>query len=299
LVPILVDTVPIFPPVDLESSDQCFLEFTPPQKVIIVDIENDVGDKIIPNLNLKISRKMLEKSKYAVTLTDVSSFSKLRVDLSFILSGGEILNTCISSKVMLDSDVHSRLALYVFIDKIMNANTVIFREIKSNNIIFKASGVEYSESKENLRNTINFYKKIVFIQDQLKITFEIPEKIYRDDEKIVNQLFDILKDGYTIDENIGFNLKDIENKITDFDALIENKTEILFQCNIIYMHLFNRKIEFNRDFFYIVPKALISVKENGNYSLVPQAKVIMLYEPVYKDFEINDVIDKHKKELGL
>lgn len=299
LVPILVGSVPLSLPKEFDDTDQCFLEFTPPQRNILLDIENSMGDKILSNLNYRVLRKLIDKNKIELTFKDTSSYSKIRVDFSITISGKKIIDTKMSAFGMVNDDVHSRLALYAFIKKLLDSGSVLFRECIGNSIILKTSGIEYSESKENLENTIEFYKKIITIQDAMTVVFKLPNKIYREDEKIVNQLFDVLTKGYTIESNVGFNLKDTEKMITDFDKLVETKIEVLFECNIKYMYVFDQKIEFGRDFFYLVPRALINSNTETDYSLVPQAKVIMIYVPVYHDYVIKDVLEKHKLELGL
>ncbi|MDP2842361.1 MAG: hypothetical protein Q8O06_01805, partial [Acetobacterium sp.] len=277
----------------LDNLDHLTLRITPPQTILEVDIEDSIGKKILTNLNFKISRKVLLDHEVEIILRDEDSNPDVFIELCMILLQNKVNKSVFRIKMKDFNSPHSRYAFYDYADRMNSSNSLKIRDIHSKIILLTAQSTISMDNVGDIKSMVDFYRKVIYLQDQFNVRFDMPGTIYDDEVRRVDSLCELISRGYVLEQIKGFNF-DTENIVLgDFERLSEQKTPTLFQCNFVYIKLFNCNLNFEKNLICIVPRALITKSRNNGYDLIPQTKVLLIFEPIYGEFNVFEVIKKH------
>ena len=285
------NSIELFSGESFEKLESLKILMIPSKTELKIDIENDIGEKIINNIRMKVLREVVGNNEISVRLVSVDESEKSEIEISFIAQEIGMKDISIKFSVKDNSDVHSRLSCFVQVKKIIEANSLVFRDTKTNDPVGNTGSAKLPINIELLDQQIDFFRKVVRIQDSLNIKFMLPDTIYEDDLKFVNQVYELIKNGWIEIESIGYNVHDSEIVDEKFREFRESNpdADISFHCNIIYIEILGRKVEFKKDLYYYIPKIQIDdLVNHGNVK--PNGNALLVYQPYFGESNIDEIV---------
>lgn len=181
-------------PLDFSSMYVCI---EPEFKYIQMQIENAEGEVLIPNKKYKIERKIKEELLY-IYMKDTSNSGQLITNFIFIVESINPWNSNIKIQISQrdDSRVSSNIEFCNLLERIKNANEIISRNIETGLIGIRSKGLSFRDDFMcDLKVRKDFYRKLLRIENQFGLQFNLPKKIVVAEIDNLNQIIDLLDKG--------------------------------------------------------------------------------------------------------
>lgn len=280
-----------------EDIEQLVVRITPPKMSLVVDFENATGDKILTNVQFNITRRPQGENNVEVFLKDEKTNPYLQISFYMNIYQSNVIESSFSIGMKNFANAHSRYAFYNIINSMKVSSSIKLRDIRDNNILCIAQGIKLVEDIPEIDDLVGFYRKLIFIQDELKLNFILPGTIYEEDLRKVELVFELMTNGYMIDEKNGFHFGTVNTELSNHVEIGELNALINVHIKLEKIPLLGSEIILNNDLYCIVPKSLIIKNPESGFDLIPQSKIIWVFRPVYGDFEDTYIVHKHEDQL--
>lgn len=148
---------------------------------------------------------------------------------------------------------------------ICSGKTIQITDIKMDKVIFEGSSDTNIELCDSIRENLDFYKKIVFIEEKFDIEFDLPDIIEKNDIDQIENLYRIVTNGEVVGQSDEYNLsinqkqgliniinlaRESDNQLSDFIIEFE-----------VQQDLFGSKLNLGMCHFHMPPVRLDKIDE--------------------------------------
>ncbi len=270
-----------FPNIDDIRGSDMKIVINPPLDSLVVNIENENGDVLVERLEQGIMREYLPNGDLKVSMIDTRKDFDVSINLTNIIRSKNIINTTISLVSNKDESVRGRLTYYGLLEKFSVSKKLILRNSQTGKYSGEFCGIKSILSIEDIRQRIEFYKKIQKIQDTFYTLFKLPNNFDYDDIQAVDHMYDLAVCGQAQIDSCSFSIKKSDD--TEFiKTSKENRVMIYAQFNYIIM--FEQKINLDKASI-ILP--LVCIKEENDKECVLETIIpsLIIWGVKYGDYD--------------
>lgn len=197
-------------------------------------VENDEGDILVQDREYKIERECKEDGIH-VDMVETNLSGQLGINFEWILNDNDMTHCILNINVVQHNEkrVSSNLEFCNLMESIWNSAEVIGRNILDNREIFKSSGISSKNMEliENLALRKSFYKNLRKLENKFSISFNVPNKIEKEEVENVHQISELLKVGIV---NTGSGKMTIEPPGFEIDE--EQRTELVSGKKFVFLY---------------------------------------------------------------
>lgn len=274
------------------------LKIIPPIQALLFDIEDGDNEKIIENIELGITRH-LDNDELEVKLIDMRKNTDVRVNLAILFKGLNIISTTFSLSANEKHDVYCTLSYFQLLRKLSSCKKIILREKLSVKQFMEAQINVDERCFNNLNEQIDFYKKILRIQDFFKVKFNLPDKFDSESIRSIDELDILIKTGitYTCPLILTVNKRDMYNK-KDFSV----GAEFLFTYTFKGIEIFGQVLDLG-ELTMLLPKTVLKKVTKKQYVFNAGEPCLYIWDKKYGEFDpiklATDEVLKYKQEKML
>ena len=206
------------------------------------------------------------------------------------MKDGTIISTKINIKPMKKNKVIYNLKCSMFMKKLEQSTKLYARKVEDNSIAFEAY-INTQRDKKYIQKDIELMKTIMFIEKELNVEFDLPNRIKNVEIDDIFTLLEIIKSGkvkfpvssltFTFDEN------------TTLDKLSKNdKLMLHFTSNDKY-EIFNKEIDLGEQLI-VLPKVIVKDLQKNKLTIesLECSNNLRIYKKYYADHNIEDNFEK-------
>jgi len=257
-----------------------------------VDLENEDFDTILSNIIFKIQeRRILDNNHIVAILSNKGQEdSYIYVELVIEMKDGTIISTKINIKPMKKNKVIYNLKCSMLMKKLEQSTKLYVRKVEDNSIAFEAY-IKTQRDKKYIQKDIELMKTIMFIEKELNVEFDLPNRIKNVEIDDIFTLLEIIKSGkvkfpvssltFTFDEN------------TTLDKLSKNdKLMFHFTSNDKY-EIFNKEIDLGEQLI-VLPKVIVKDLQKNKLTIesLEGSNNLIIYKKYYGDHNIEEIFEK-------
>lgn len=235
-----------------------------PKKVYSISIEDFNFEVIVPQYDVYFTR---ERNEDIITTTwnDVTANTNVSIKLimKISISTQTVVGFSFNIFAKEPQSVYSHLMYYKVINKIQHSSGIVFRDIRSKELLFQSKSVNVNISEDELSYFLDLYNTALWIEDNYKVRLTVPDSIEYSDYIHLKMLKAIKEKGtYTFPDyyQIDISLCAPENEIINLDT----DKEYSFSFNTNYVEIWDTKIDFSSDspLYIIVQSAKLEKNED-------------------------------------
>lgn len=293
---------------DVEESiphifENMIITITPPVQTFVFDIEDDDSEKIIENVEMCLTRHYVKQNVLEVKFNDIRKIADTKFNLSVLFDRFQVVSTSINILAKEKHEIHSALSYYQLLRRLSTSKKIVIRD-KSTGLEFMNANTEMNPKYiDNLNNRIDFYKKLLSIQDHFKVQMLLPNEFKTDDVILVNQISDLIKFGIT--RTSAMKLK-VKKKGIIVDDNMQIGTEYLASYTFKSLDLYGANIQLNKATM-LLPNTTFKEETKKHLVFVSEEPCICVWNEKYGEFDQyklaeeevrkfrNEVLNKEKK----
>lgn len=280
-----------------EEADKVVSKFVihPPQRIenaFKVNIESEDFDTILPNIDLKVeNRKFIAENHLIATLSNVGQKdSNIYIKFDVEIRQNKVLNTNIQIQPMDKKSALDNLKWLKTIKFLKSVKKILARDCEDKRILFEGN-INLNNGGENIEEHIDLLKKILFIEKEFGVTFDISNEIDYETIKDIENLINILKTGKI--EMPDFILTINFEANSKYDKLKENEIYMFQLSTSDKYKIFNKELDLGDQVILLEKVKLKNINEDGlTLETQKESKKIRIYKRYYGDYSLQQIKER-------
>jgi hypothetical protein len=272
---------------------EMILLITTPKQIIILDILDDNLNKIVENWQVELTRKYLDEMM-EVTLKDVRKNMDIKVEFMVLFKGLDVVKTDFRIMITDNGNAVSTIAYYQLQKKFSDTHSIIFRDKQTNTKLMTANISINKGYKAGLNKKIDFYKKLVYIQDEFNIVFHLPDTFDGEDIYHVNEVYNLITKGITRTLPLRITI----NKKYGNKHELNVSEEYLLSASFHAIVLFGQEITLD-DATIIMPITMFEEEVQDTIYFTAKDPCFIVWKKKYGDFDVSKLakkeVEKYKR----
>jgi hypothetical protein len=276
---------------NMQKMEDPSLKAIPQKKYVFLDIEVSNNEVLFSNLKFEMSKHSVSGSKTEYKLNSVNGDICSIINMVWTFPNGEnkVLNTKFKITIQNSANVRHRLQHYLVLEKILKNNEFVIRESTTKSLIAKGSDIVQDKITANYKEHIDFFTKVLKIQDYFRVNFTLPNDIFTDDEQLVRIVYDLITIGYAKVVEKPYDLEIVPIDFEKLNNVGSYNNKILYRVNVESIEIFGFKINLNMTAEKVIMNGSLESLGRNIYRLSTNSPAVVVYKPVFGD---DDIVQK-------
>jgi hypothetical protein len=270
----------------LKNLENPSIKIIPQKKYVTFDIETKNYEILFANLKFEIMKSNIDENKIKWKFISANNdiCSSIVIEWNISKHDSRLSSSNINLSIQNGTIARNRLQHYIYLDKIVSGSEFIIRDSESKSIVSRGSNIMF-ENKFNYLDHIDFFKKVISVQDYFHINFSLPMSITSDDEELISIVHDMITHGYA---KVTESPYDVEIEPIDYEKLSNvdsYKNKITYKGNVESIDIFDVRIEMKNLAEKIVLNASLENISGNVYRLSTDNPAVVIYKPLFGDID--------------
>lgn len=277
----------------LRTLEELSIKLSPVKKYVYLDIETFDSKVLLNNVTFEITKKVIDNSTIEYNFTSTGDNESSIITMKYLIEerSSKLIKSSFTSTPKSKDSANAILRHLINTNEIIISGGMIIRDSEHKQLLTKAKDIIIN-SDYNIQKGIEFFKKVVFIQDYYKLKFALTPQIYESDYASANCLYELLTEGVCLFEEDPFDLEFFDEELITKNHLENESFLKVGEAKVEYIVVFNQKIDMKGEMKKIFYNATYEKKQGSVYTVKNNHKTVIVYTPIFGTEITKEKIEK-------